>query len=224
MSKVFLDVKISHVVAARLAAVGSGNQGQMHTTNEYDGQGPDTSRVVDWTRSVERSAGLDGLVGLVRPVADAVVANPRVRDLLHGMWLGHALHPVLTDVTIGFWASANVLDLVGGEQSRPAAHQLVGLGLLSAVPTAVTGLSEWAGTGPREQRVGVVHAGSNTVALSLYAASWLARRNNRHARGVVLGLAGSAAATLGGYLGGHLAAVRKVSSTHPGFDDPAAVQ
>lgn len=192
----------------------------MHMSNEYDGQATATPPLVEWTTRIEHLTGLDRLVGLVRPFADGLVAVPARRDLLRGRWVGHALHPVLTDLPIGFWTSANVLDLVGGKQSRPAARRLVALGLLSALPTAATGLAEWAGTGEREQRVGVVHAGANTVALGLYTASWRARRNHRHGRGVLLGLAGSAAVSVGGYLGGHLAAARKVSSRHPAFEEP----
>jgi len=130
---------------------------------------------------------------------------------------GHALHPVLTDLPIGFWTSATVLDLVGGKQSRPAATRLLALGLLAAVPTAVTGLAEFEATGQREKRVGVLHAASNSVALACYVSSLSARRNDRHTRGVLLALAGSGATGVSGYLGGHLTAVRKVSSRHPGF-------
>ena len=181
-------------------------------------QDTDASPMVGWTRALERATGLDRPVKVVRPLAHALVADPTRRDILHGTWLGHTVHPVLTDVVIGFWTSANVLDLVGGTESRTAARRLVGLGVLSALPTAVTGLAEWAETGPPEQRVGVVHAVANTVALTLYASSWQARRHDRHARGVALALAGSAAAAVGGYLGGHLVSVRKVSSHHPAFD------
>lgn len=178
---------------------------------------------VGWVRSVERAESLDGVVKILRPLGAALVADPRRRDLLQGMWLGHAVHPVLTDVTLGFWTSANTLDLIGGRQSRPAADRLLALGILSALPTALTGLAEWTATGGREQRVGVVHAVANTVALTLYTASWRARARDRRARGVALALAGTAAAGVGGLLGGHLAAVRGVSSRHPGFEEPAAV-
>jgi len=37
-------------------------------------------------------------------------AEPEVKDVMHGVWLGHALHPVLTDVVIGCWAAAAVFD------------------------------------------------------------------------------------------------------------------
>lgn len=174
--------------------------------------------VVRWVSSVEQDRGLDGLVDRLKPVADALVADPARRDLLRGTWAGHALHPPLTDLPIGFWTSATMLDLFGGPRSRSAATRLVGLGILAALPTAVTGLAEWAGTGPEVRRVGVVHAAANSTALVLYTASWRARRKDRHRTGTVLALAGGAAAAVGGYLGGHLVSVRKVSSHNAGFD------
>ena len=160
---------------------------------------------------------LDQVVRAVRPLADALVADPLRGNVLRGTWLGHALHPLLTDVPIGFWTSAVTLDLVGGPAARPSATRLVGLGVLAAVPTAVTWWAEWAGTGQREQRVGVVHAVSNVTALALFAGSWLARRRGDHARGTALGLVASGALGAGGYLGGHLATARKVGSRHPAF-------
>jgi nitrite reductase/ring-hydroxylating ferredoxin subunit/uncharacterized membrane protein len=126
------------------------------------------------------------------------------KDLLSGTWLGHPLHPALTDLPIGFWTSAFVLDLVGGRRARRAATQLVAWGVVSAVPTALSGASDWGDTTGVERRVGLVHAVSNSTALVFYAASWWARVRGRHRRGVVLGLAGATAATVGGYLGGHL--------------------
>jgi uncharacterized membrane protein len=192
----------------------------MESTTPYDGRGPSAPEPVQLTRRLEGARALDPLVRMVRPLADALVADPGRRDALHGRWLGHALHPVLTDLPIGFWTSTTMLDLLGGRQSRKAASRLLGLGVLTAVPTALTGLSEWADTGQREQRVGVVHAGANTVALGLFASSYVARRRNHHVRGVLLALVGNTAASVGGYLGGHLISVRKVSSRNPAFVDP----
>jgi uncharacterized membrane protein len=171
------------------------------------------------TERLEETAALDPVVRAVRPLADALVASPLRRDLLRGKWLGHALHPLMTDAPIGFWVSAGVLDLAGGADARPSAQRLIGLGILTAVPTALTGWAEWSGTGQREQRVGVVHAVSNAAAVALYTSSWAARRNGRHRRGVVLGLAASGALGLGGYLGGHLVTARKVGSRNPAFAD-----
>lgn len=168
---------------------------------------------------VEGASVLDPAVRAVTPLAEAIVASEGRRRLLQGEWLGHALHPLMTDLPIGFWTSASVLDLVGDEESRPGARLLVALGVLSAVPTAITGWAEWAAVGrQQERRVGVVHAVSNGVAILTYAASWRARRRGDHARGRNLALAGAAVATVGGYLGGHLVSARKVSTRHPAFD------
>jgi uncharacterized membrane protein len=171
---------------------------------------------------LEALRALDAPAAALRPLASALVADRHVAGALRGSHVGHAVHPPLTDVPIGVWTSATVLDLVGGPQARPAAQRLVGVGLLSALPTAVTGLAEWAGTGRRDQRVGVVHALVNVVALVLYTASWLARRRQQHAQGVALALAGATAAGAGGFLGGHLAEARRVASRHPAFTDGPA--
>lgn len=156
----------------------------------------------------------------LRAVAGALLASPRVRRLLHGDWLGHAVHPFLTDVPVGAWTSAALLDLSGRRDLRPAAQYLVGAGLVAAAPTAVTGVAEWGRTEGAASRVGVVHAASNVTALALYSGSFAVRRAGRHRLGVLLGLAGLTAAGAGGFLGSHLAIARKVGSRHPAFDQP----
>jgi uncharacterized membrane protein len=181
--------------------------------------GEPTPLPVELTRRLEDATALDPVVRAIAPLADALVADPTRRALLRGAWVGHAVHPPMTDLPIGFWSSAVVLDLLGGRSARPAARRLVGLGVLSALPTAITGWAEWSGTGQREQRVGVVHAVSNVAALGLFTVSWRARRAEHHLRGAALGLAASSALGLGAYLGGHLANARKVSSRHPAFED-----
>jgi uncharacterized membrane protein len=117
---------------------------------------------------------------------------------------GHPLHPMLTDLPIGFWTSAWVLDIVGGERHAPTADLLVGIGLLSVVPTAATGAADWRTLPRRDKRLGLLHATSNVTATTLYAASWLARRRGDRRRGLVLGHLAAAAATVGGALGGEL--------------------
>jgi nitrite reductase/ring-hydroxylating ferredoxin subunit/uncharacterized membrane protein len=157
------------------------------------------------------------------PVADSVrhaLDRQPVKDLLSGTWLGHPLHPILTDLPIGFWTSAFTLDLVGGKRSRRAATQLVAWGVLSAVPTALSGAADWGDTTGPARRVGLVHATANTTALALYAASWWSRVRGRHARGVALGLAGATAATVGGYLGGHLLQTLGVGVDHAAASRP----
>jgi uncharacterized membrane protein len=174
--------------------------------------------LVRLTQQLEHDASLDPLSDAIRPLAERLVADPGRRELLQGEWLGHALHPLMTDLPIGFWTSANVLDLVGGPSARPAARRLVGLGIACAVPTALTGLAEWAGLHTaRDRRTASAHALGNVVALACYTASWRARRREHWRTGVVLGLVGASAASVSGFLGGHLSEARKVSSRHPAF-------
>lgn len=158
-------------------------------------------------RLVHRLATTEAIDRAAKPVASKVsdlVGHGARKDVLSGTWLGHPLHPMLTDLPIGFWTSSFVLDLVGGKAGREASKRLLGLGILSALPTAAAGLSDWSDTLGEERRIGGVHAVANAVALALYTRSWLARRRGAWFRGVVLGLLGAGAATVGGYLGAHL--------------------
>ena len=167
---------------------------------------------VSLAHAVERDERLDPAVAALRPVADALVASPQARSVLLGRQLGHAVHPLLTDAPIGAWMSALVLDLAGGAGAEDAARKLVGVGILSAVPTALTGVAEWSHTEQRDARVGVVHAASNGVALALWTASYVARRRGRRRAGIALGLAGGLATGVGGFFGSHLAIARNVGT------------
>ena len=176
-------------------------------------------RIVRWTLRLEEATALDRPVHALEPTIQAWFGTGTRASVLRGEWLGHAVHPLLTDVVLGTWTSATVLDLVGGPDSTTAARRLIGTGLLAVGPTAWTGWAEWSAAGPRAKRVGLVHAVTNGTVIGLYAASWTARRHGRHGSGVRLGLAGAALAGVGAYLGGHLAAARKVGSHHPAFDE-----
>jgi uncharacterized membrane protein len=154
--------------------------------------------------SMEASEALDPWVARAGAAASPL-AQGSARRFLSGRWLGHALHPMLTDLPIGFWTSSFVLDLVGGRGSRPASQRMIALGVASAVPTALAGWSDWASTTDQHVgRVGVVHAAANGAATLAYARSWLDRRRGRYARGVAWAMAGATLATVGGHLGGHL--------------------
>jgi hypothetical protein len=178
--------------------------------------------VVRWTLRLEQATALDRPVQALEPSIRSVFGTGRRASLLRGEWLGHAVHPLLTDVVLGTWTSATVLDLFGGHDSSAAARRLVGTGLLAAAPTAWTGWAEWLAAGQREKRVGLVHAVTNGVAIGAYAASWVARRRGRHSTGARLALAGAAVSGVGAYLGGHLIEARKVSSRHPAYDDASS--
>jgi uncharacterized membrane protein len=180
--------------------------------------------IVRWTLRLEESTALDRPVQVVEPKIRAVFGTGTRASVLRGDWLGHAIHPVLTDVPLGTWTSAVILDLFGGPDSSAAAQRLIGAGLLAAAPTAWTGWAQWSVAGPRDKRVGLVHAVTNGLAVGIYAASWLNRRRGRHGAGKRLALAGTAVSGFGAYLGGHLTEARKVATHHPAYGDaPSAV-
>lgn len=146
---------------------------------------------------------------LVKVVGPAT--RPRVvKNALSGTWLGHRFHPLLVPLPIGFWTGALLFDLVATRRARWAADTLVGAGIAAAVPTAAAGLSDWADAEPDARRVGLVHASCNTLALLCYSSSLVARLLGARKAGVGLGLAGAAAISAGGYLGGHLSYVQAV--------------
>lgn len=153
---------------------------------------------------LEQDERLDPVVDRLAPVARAVVGSDSRASVLRGDLLGHRLHPLLTDLPLGLWMSATVLDLVGGPSARTAARRLVGLGLLATGPTIAAGLADWEDSEQPTRRVGVVHAGLNGVAATLYGLSWLARRRGHHGLGVMAALTGGGVAAAGGYLGGHM--------------------
>lgn len=165
--------------------------------------------------AIERTEALDPLTRLVAPVAQRLVASPGRRALLQGRWLGHSAHPFFVTVPLGLWTGVSVLDVCGGESGRDAARTMTGLGLLIVVPSALTGLAEWADTNQRDRRTATVHALANSTAAVLYTASWRLRRRGEHRRGALLAAAGYAVVNVGGFLGGHLTEARKVGSHHP---------
>ncbi len=175
--------------------------------------------IVRCTLRLEQATALDRPVQALEPHIHSWFGSGTRGRMLRGEWLGHAVHPVLTDVAIGTWTSASLLDVLGGSDMSASAQRLVGLGVLAAGPTAWTGWAEWSAAGSRDKRVGLVHAATNGVAIGVYAASWLARRRGRHGKGARLALAGAAVSGLGAYLGGHLAEGRKVASRDAAYAD-----
>jgi nitrite reductase/ring-hydroxylating ferredoxin subunit/uncharacterized membrane protein len=151
---------------------------------------------------LERTEALDGVVGVLRRSVRRAIQPGAPADALHGVWLGHPLHPALTDVPVGAWVSAAALDLLPGQ--RRTATAMVGVGLAATVPTVVTGASDWSEAGREQQRVGLAHAAANLVAVALYSGSLLARLRGADRTGRMLGSLGLAAVAVGGYIGGHL--------------------
>src|SRR3954468_18136224 len=169
---------------------------------------------------VERAESLDPASDKTAEVVSKAVPGGFVKDLLAGTWLGHPLHPVLTDVPIGAWVAAGFLDVFGGEESRPAARKLIGMGTLAAVPTAAAGLADWVDIeDPAAKRVGFVHAAGNVAALGLYLMSWRSRRKGHQGRGVALSMLATGGAVGTAYLGGHMSFAQGVGVDETTFEE-----
>jgi nitrite reductase/ring-hydroxylating ferredoxin subunit len=159
---------------------------------------------------VESMRTLDRLADPLQRAVQAVLKG-KVADALHGVWLGHPLHPGIVNTTVGSWVSAGVLDAAGGNER--AATILVATGTASAVPAAAAGLNDWASLSREQRRVGLVHSAGNSIALSVYVASLVARLRGRHDRGRALGFVGLAIAATSAYIGGHLS-YRQAAATN----------
>ncbi|MEU0068900.1 Rieske 2Fe-2S domain-containing protein [Streptomyces sp. NPDC006332] len=160
---------------------------------------------------LEREPRADAVIDALRTGIRSLPLG-RGRDVLHGRWLGHPVHPLMVQVPIGSWLSAAVLDLLPGHSRE--AGLLVGVGLGAATPAALTGAVDWAELHPQQQRVGLAHALANTTAVGLYATSLVCRIKGRTARGRAFGFLGLAAVGVGGMLGGHLAYRQASGANH----------
>ena len=153
---------------------------------------------------IEHTPALDTAGKVLQSVAGPLTRSDATKTALSGTWLGHRLHPLLTDVPIGAWTSAAVLDVFGGRHSRKAARRLVGFGILAALPTAAAGLSDWEDTYGGEQRIATTHALVNATGLTLQLLSWRARGKGHGMRARMLSMLALGGVVAGGYLGGHL--------------------
>ncbi|MDD7813358.1 Rieske 2Fe-2S domain-containing protein [Mycobacterium sp. CSUR Q5927] len=173
------------------------------------------------TKMLEQAGALDGPAQTIAAKVRGLTGQGRLKDLISGTGLGHPAHPPLTDVVIGSFLSALLLDLLAPRTGAAAANRLTAVGIAAFAPTALTGISDWADTELSDEasrRVGLVHAGANSAALLMYCASLVNRRRGRRLRAALLGLGGAAALSAGGYLGGHLAYSRGVGVNQTVFD------
>jgi nitrite reductase/ring-hydroxylating ferredoxin subunit/uncharacterized membrane protein len=152
---------------------------------------------------LEQARSLDAASEKLQKIVTSAVRPQALKDLLHGTWLGHPLHPVLVQVPVGSFVSAAVLDLVPG--GRKSATTLIAVGTASAVPAIAAGWADWSEMTKDRRRVGLVHAAANAVAVGFYVGSLAARFSGRPYRGKVLAFTGLSLAGAGAYLGGHIA-------------------
>jgi len=154
--------------------------------------------------------------------AAAGPAGQIAKNAMHGVWLGHPLHPVFTDLPVGAWTTALALDASanGDRGMRKAATFALGVGLLGALGAAVTGLTDWSETDGRAKKEGLVHGLLNIAATSLMATAYVQRVTNNHRGGRACAWTGYAIATATAYLGGDLVYGHRIGVTHATTDQP----
>jgi nitrite reductase/ring-hydroxylating ferredoxin subunit/uncharacterized membrane protein len=169
-------------------------------------------------------AAQDWLDSLSDPAQEAIKAlfpgelGAWMKDAIHGKWLGHPLHPVLTDIPLGAWTVAAVLDaaeaVTGSESLGAAADACVAVGLVGAFGAAITGATDWTETGGRAKRLGLTHGILNIAATALYGTSLAMRLAGSRRAGVALSLAGFALSGSSAYIGGHLVFGEQIGVDH----------
>jgi len=143
-------------------------------------------------------------------------AGQQLKDAAHGVWLGHPLHPVFTDLPLGAWTTALALDCTanGDEGRRRAATFAMGVGLAGALGAAVTGLTDWSETQGQSRRTGLLHGLLNITATTLFATSWAMRQRDSHDTGRAAAWAGYAIAIGAAWFGGNLVYDQRIGVTN----------
>ena len=163
--------------------------------------------------AIAGALGADGSIG------------PKVADLLHGTWLGHPLHVVLTDVPLGSWTAAAVLDVLeektGSSTMGRGADAAIALGLAGAAGAAITGLADWSKIGGGQpRRIGLAHGLLNATATACYVTSLCLRRTHSRRAGRRFALLGLMVSSVAAYLGGHLVFKEKIGVDHTADHSP----
>ncbi|MCC2671532.1 MAG: Rieske (2Fe-2S) domain protein [Armatimonadetes bacterium] len=161
--------------------------------------------------------------GASRVLDDTGAAGQQLADFLNGKWFGHPLHPAVTDVPLGAWTAAAVMDAAdaarGDDRYAAGSDAAIGVGLAGATLAALSGLADWRHTDGSARKVGVVHASLNGGATLLYAASLALRSRGNRSAGRALSFAGFAAVLAAAYLGGHLSYKEKIGTDHAPSED-----
>jgi nitrite reductase/ring-hydroxylating ferredoxin subunit/uncharacterized membrane protein len=170
----------------------------------------------------------DGLQNAVKAVIGSNRKPPRrFKTLLHGTWLGHPLHPAITDVPIGAWLLAVIFDIVwlvspaANVWAARGAEVAVIVGILGAIGAAVTGLADWSDSYGAERTVGLYHAGLNSLALIVFiisAALRLGTSDGGSVAGVALDIVGLVSVLVAAYLGGDMVFDKGVAVNHTAWE------
>lgn len=146
----------------------------------------------------------------------------RLKDVLHGTWLGHPVHPSVTDIPIGAWSSTMALDCIWLASEQPglmrAADITLLLGLAGASVSALTGLTDWSETDATDRRIGIAHGLLNSCALLANLCSYGLRLGGKRRAGIAASSAGYALVLLASYLGGELSFAKGIGVNHVAWE------
>jgi nitrite reductase/ring-hydroxylating ferredoxin subunit len=157
----------------------------------------------------------DRVSAVLQPLHDRYQGTLAVEALHGGRWLGHSLHPALSDLPVGLWSGTVLLDALGkdgsggpggstGEGRVDAAGALSAAGIAAGVATAATGITDWTVSDGEDRRVGLFHGVLNVAGVALQGASLGARLAGRRRGAQVLSASSMAVTAAAGYVGGHL--------------------
>jgi nitrite reductase/ring-hydroxylating ferredoxin subunit/uncharacterized membrane protein len=139
-------------------------------------------------------------------------------DTLHGTWLGHPLHPVLTDVTIGAWTFAVFFDVMWlitqKKGHRRTADMLTRIGTVSAIPTAMAGITDYSAIKKDAVAHGALHGIINAVGLVLNILSIRARDSHHHSTGRALSFIAFGGLLISAWIGGEMTYRLRVGVNH----------
>jgi nitrite reductase/ring-hydroxylating ferredoxin subunit/uncharacterized membrane protein len=170
------------------------------------------SRPAALAERIERAHALDPVIQeLSDTVVKALPAGART-DALHGVPFGQPAHPALVRLPLGCWTSAVLLEALPGTER--ACRMLIAAGVAGTAPAVATGLADWSALHRDQQRVGLVHAVCQASAATLFIGSLAARAGGRPGYGRLLSASGLAVASIGSYLGGHLALRLGAGASH----------
>src|SRR5215467_2821308 len=169
-----------------------------------------------WLRAVS-----DWLTGALVPFRERHQDNLALELMHGGRWVGHPLHPALSDLPVGLWTAATVLDVTDRSPATgpglDAAGMLSAAGILASCATALTGLTDWTVSDEQDRRVGLFHGLLNTAALGLQCASLGARMTGHRSTARALGAASLTVTGAAAYLGGHLVFTKGVMVNRVGW-------
>lgn len=175
-----------------------------------------TADLVERTPALER--GGDTVAQAVVRVTGRTELTRDMADLLHGLWLGHPLHAVLTDVTIGTWTSAILLDMASiitdSDQLEEGADFLTAFGTMSAGATAATGLNDYSRIKDDAKREGLLHGLLNAAAITSYAISTAARLMGKRRLGLGASVLGFGITLYSAWIGGDMVYRKRVGVNH----------